>query len=319
MATAPLSLQPRQGTVSGRELSLTTCDVRVWGMDNHSKPFVNNVTAGHLTEKGALLTGVLPVKVTDVVGVRYLERKARFKVSWVSDPDPAQTRSIGIDCIEDINFFGVRKRIPIEAVSSLYAESKIRSGEAPPNRRKAERYPCRVAADVTLDNAVAQAHAWVSDLSSKGCYLQMISPFPVGSGIALSIYGDDSHHSQPLVLRGVVRTSHPMVGMGVEFSNLSVNDLSGIQTVLEQLRGPKPMWSKQTSAAWTPANAGPQELESLPMAIEILSPRASAMQICAELQKLESEIFSLRDRKLTAELRQAALHMKNVAHLCPAG
>jgi hypothetical protein len=288
-------------------------------MDIQNKPFVQNVTAGHLTEKGALLTGVLPVKINDVIGVRYLERKGRFKVSWVSDPDAAQTRSIGIDCLEDVNFFGVRRPIPIEAVSSLYAESKIRSGEAPPNRRKAERYTCRVAADVTLDNAVAQAHAWVSDISSKGCYLQMISPFQVGSGIALSIYSNDSRTAQALVLRGVVRTSHPMVGMGVEFSNVSVNDLSGIQMVLEQLRGPKPVWSEQNSAAWTTSAAGPQEVESLPAAIEAPSARASAMQICAQLQKLEAEIFSLRDRKLTAEVRQAALHMKNVANLCPAG
>src|SRR3954468_18012917 len=186
-------------------------EVRIWGMDLDEKPFIQSGLARHLTEKGALLTGVLPVKMGDVVGVRYLERKARFKITWVSDQDAGQMRSVGIDCLEDVNFFGVRKApIPIEATSTLYAESKIRAGEAS-NRRKAERFTCRHAADVNLDGSMVKVNVSVTDISVKGCYLQMVSPFPAGSRITVNLYGTESK-SEALALRGIVKTSHPMVG-----------------------------------------------------------------------------------------------------------
>src|SRR3954465_8728966 len=66
-------------------------EVRIWGMDQDDKPFIQSALARHITDKGALLTGVLPVKMGDVVGVRYLERKARFKITWLSDQDSSQT------------------------------------------------------------------------------------------------------------------------------------------------------------------------------------------------------------------------------------
>jgi hypothetical protein len=319
MATASMGKLDRTATLSGRELALASCEVRVWGMDTEEKPFIQAATARHMTEKGALLTGVLPVKFGDVVGLRYQERKARFRVTWVSDQDPAQTRSIGVDCIEDINFFGVRKQpIPIEPTSKLYSENHARTNaDAPPNRRKAERFNCRVAADVALDNSVAQAHASVTDISRKGCYLQMVTPFPVGSGVGLSIYAKDL--PEPLVVRGVVRTCHPMVGMGVEFSDVSPVDVQAMHTVLQQLGGPKAVKNEQRSAAWTPtAPENTASPEAFPMAIEIPSPRVVVMQISAELQKLETDTHSLRNAKLTGELRQAAMHVRNALHLCPA-
>jgi hypothetical protein len=328
MATAPLGNLNRNTTLSGRELLSASCEVRVWGMDTDDKPFIQPAIARHMTEKGALLTGVLPVKMGDVIGIRYQERKARFKISWVSDQDAAQTRSVGVDCLEEMNLFGTRKQpIPIEATSTLYSESKIRAGEAPPNRRKAERYTCRVAADVTMENSVAQAHASVTDISRKGCYLQMVSPFAAGSGVVLSIYGADPK-APPLVLRGAVRTSHPMVGMGVEFAEVGEADLRGIQAVLAQLGGAKPSpVTEIASAVWVPAPvlapvvaATMPEMAEMQPAIEITdSPaRELALRIRAELQQLEAEIMqTTRNAKAVDALREAAVQIKTVLRCCP--
>ena len=320
MATAPIGNLQRNTGLFGRELLQASCEVRVWGMNAEEKPFIQAATARHMTEKGALLTGVLPVRFGDVVGIKYQDRKARFKVSWVSDPDPAQTRSIGVECMEEnLNFFGVRKQpIPIVSTSTLYCESKMRAGEAPPNRRKAERFNCRVAADIALDNSSAQAHCSVTDISRKGCYLQMVSPFPVGSGVGLSIYAKDLPGGEPLVLRGVVRTSHPMVGMGIEFSDISAVDQQSMQIVLQQLSGPAAVKNERQSAIWaSQAVENAAAVESFPMAIEVPSARDAVTQLISELHKLEAETRSLQNPKLTAELRQAALHLRNALHLCP--
>jgi hypothetical protein len=333
MATAALSNISTTDNIGGREMELPSCEVRVWGMDGEQKPFIQRATARYFTEKGALLTGVLPVKMNDVIGLRYLERKARFKITWVSDQDAAQTRSVGVECLEDLNLFGVRRPIPIEATSKIYAASQAQAnGQGAPNRREAQRYTCHVAADIRAAGALTPAHASVTDISSKGCYLQMISPLAVGTEISLSVYAKEQ--GRPLVLRGAVRTSHPMVGMGVQFAKLMPSDLKGIDVVLQRLNGAATAQVEEYPAAelieeMEPENESLAPASSLEPAAKVatrtapfeLKPavagasntRDLAMRISADLQQLESETaLSLHDTALTEHIRQAALHVRNV-------
>jgi hypothetical protein len=53
----------------------------------------------------------------------------------------------------------------------------------------------------------------LTDISLGACYLETATPFPVGTPVLLSIRAADSE----CLLDGVVRASHPQVGMGVEF------------------------------------------------------------------------------------------------------
>jgi hypothetical protein len=285
-------------------------EVRIWGMDQDDKPFIQSALARHITDKGALLTGVLPVKMGDVVGVRYLERKARFKITWLSDQDSSQTRSVGIDCVEGVNIWGVRQPIPIEATSTLYSESKIRAGEAPPNRRKAERYPCRFAADANLDGSMVKVHVSVTDISLKGCYLQMVSPFPVGSRLTVNLYGMEAK-SEGLGLRGIVKTSHPMVGMGVQFE---VPRIEQRQRLIDLL-GPTGS-SEKSCTTRMPAISEEQEIEELPLAVEVPSLREMVERLMVETKRLEAESRESGASTVTDEVRQAAVHLKAALHLC---
>ena len=280
------------------------------GMDLDNKPFIQSALARHITDKGALLTGLLPVKMGDVVGVRYLERKARFKITWISDQDAGQPRSVGIDCVEGVNIWGVRQPIPIEATSTLYAESKIRAGEAP-NRRKAERYTCRHAADVNLDGSMVKVNVSVTDISVKGCYLQMVSPFPAGSRITVNLYGTESK-SDSLAMRGIVKTSHPMVGMGVQFEVPRMEQRQKLISLLGPSAG-----NEKMSAAWAPAtHATEAEIEELPLAAEVPSLREMVERLMIEAKKLEAETRHAGANQMTDEVRQAALHLKTALHLC---
>jgi hypothetical protein len=347
MATAALPV-----TKSARELVANNLEVRVWGMDTNGKPFIQNVTAGQFTEKTAVLTGVLPINIGDVIGLRYRDDKARFSVSWVSDEDTQQTRSIGVDCLEDRNFFVMRRPIPIQPVSTAAMYAKANGSMAKtgvpglpqmPNRREADRLACRVAADIATMTGTAQAYGWVSDISKKGCYLQMISPFAVGTEIVISMYAVNLSKETPLSVRGFVRTCHPMVGMGVEFFEVSAEDKRRIQLVLEHI-GPKTV-SEQDSAAWAPAptpiappasnqaaaapatfNLQPDVTvqDAQPAIFSVTPPqqkqkpdvRAFALRICMDIQKLEAETLTTAyDAKLKEELRQAAVHMRSAWHL----
>ncbi len=346
MATAALPM-----TKSARELVANNLEVRVWGMDTNGKPFIQTVTAGQFTDKTAVLTGVLPVNIGEVIGLRHRDDKARFSVSWVSDEDTQQTRSIGVDCLEDRNFFAMRRPIPIQPVSTaaMYAKAngtaKVGVHGLPqmPNRRETDRFTCRVAADIATLTGTAQAYGWVSDISKKGCYLQMISPFAVGTEVVISMYAPNLSKETPLSVRAFVRTCHPMVGMGVEFFEVSAEDKRRIQLVLEHI-GPKQV-GEQDSAAWTPAptpiappaSSPPTTLpatfnmqpeitvqDAQPAIFSITPPqqtqkpdvRAFALRICMDIQKLESETLTTAyDASLKEELRQAAVHMRTAWHL----
>jgi len=53
----------------------------------------------------------------------------------------------------------------------------------------------------------------LTDLSPAGCYLELVSPFPIGSRIILTVEGD----SESTRASAVVRLMHPEAGMGLEF------------------------------------------------------------------------------------------------------
>ena len=53
----------------------------------------------------------------------------------------------------------------------------------------------------------------LTDLSSRGCYLEALLPFPQGSPLEIVV----RTYEMKLRLRGAVLTSHPGYGMGVAF------------------------------------------------------------------------------------------------------
>jgi hypothetical protein len=60
--------------------------VRVWGMDADARPFSENAVANNISGQGAQLVGIThPLKTGDIIGIKHGEKKARFKVVWVTD------------------------------------------------------------------------------------------------------------------------------------------------------------------------------------------------------------------------------------------
>lgn len=68
------------------------------------------------------------------------------------------------------------------------------------------------SADAEQDDPPIQCQ--LTDLSLGGCYLEISSPFPASSRVALSMRAGDVE----LRVQGVVRVMHPDKGMGVEFT-----------------------------------------------------------------------------------------------------
>ena len=74
--------------------------IRIWGMDQHGKPFSQTAYTIDVTRLGARISGIDCIgKKGEVIGIQCGRDKARFKVMWIGQPgiEPGQ---IGVCCIE---------------------------------------------------------------------------------------------------------------------------------------------------------------------------------------------------------------------------
>jgi hypothetical protein len=74
------SIDRRSETRAPAELGVT-----IWGVDTKGDRFLQEARAREISLSGALLTGLdVELRSGDVVGILYANRKARFRVVWVS-------------------------------------------------------------------------------------------------------------------------------------------------------------------------------------------------------------------------------------------
>ena len=102
----------------------------------------------------------------------------------------------------------------------------------------------------------------LTDLSMGGCYLEISSPFPVSSRVALSMRAGDVEVRD----QGVVRVMHPDKGMGVEFTQATPEHRTAVEKFLgvlnenrtllpELLVEPEGLDSEPSTAKTPPADA----------------------------------------------------------------
>jgi CheY-like chemotaxis protein len=107
--------------------------------------------------------------------------------------------------------------------------ARLRS--APGNRRTQSRHACRLGADVFRMGVPVPNRCSVSDISSGGCYVEMPTPFPVGTRVEIVV------RTQTLKLRvqGVVQSLHPGFGMGVQLALKTAEHHDHVQTLIRLL------------------------------------------------------------------------------------
>src|SRR3974390_2727723 len=76
--------------------------VRIWGMSADARPFSQPARAQNISSEGALLCGVdNELKVGDVIGIQYEDRKARCKVVWVLNAGPVKKNQVGVNLVAE--------------------------------------------------------------------------------------------------------------------------------------------------------------------------------------------------------------------------
>ena len=75
-------------------------------------------------------------------------------------------------------------------------------------------------------------HAEIKDISRGGIYLEMSTPLLVGAQITMTVNVQEISFEAA----GTVRTSYPLVGMGIAFTNLSPQNQEKIAHMIAKIQ-----------------------------------------------------------------------------------
>lgn len=102
------------------------------------------------------------------------------------------------------------------------------------NRRKHQRHTFSATAEVVDLASGAHLATRAADLNKGGCYLDMLTPLPIGANVRVRIRSFGAE----LTCTAVVRDSQPGMGMGVAFADLDDAQKSLIESWIERLSSP---------------------------------------------------------------------------------
>lgn len=95
------------------------------------------------------------------------------------------------------------------------------------DRRRSPRFRCAGSAEFTAEDSNVRMWGTLTDISLRGCYVEMTTTFPVDTKVELVLEG--------LGIRfrtgGTVRISYPFLGMGILFTEIAHDQ----KVLLEQL------------------------------------------------------------------------------------
>lgn len=100
-------------------------------------------------------------------------------------------------------------------------------------RRRTPRYKCEGSAEFRTEGFEVRTWARVTDLGRSGCYVEMQATSPLNSAVnmVIEVNGLRVH------AKGMVKTSYPLLGMGIEFTEIADEDGVQLEEILRQLAG----------------------------------------------------------------------------------
>ena len=132
-----------------------------------------------------------------------------------------ETAAAGAAVAPDPRFTGGKIAPPIE------------SEAATQEKRRYPRFKCEGSLELKTDGASLHTWATFTDISVAGCYVEIMTTFPVGTMMDLRL----GMHGFLVNTRAVVRATYPFLGMGIEFIESSPSDQEQIELMMVSLAG----------------------------------------------------------------------------------
>jgi hypothetical protein len=211
--------------------------VTVRGLDSRGNPFTVNAETHDISFSGASLCGLSEIVAPGMkIEVETGGRKAWYRVRWVGKNDSSKAGRIGIRSLEHGRYiWGLTPKgwepdtyepsAVAEAEASFSSVSAAFSSWTGPERRQFARHPCRIEAQVTVEDGSVSLAGKITDISLGGCYVEMLSPLPAETAVRLSFMLDGS----VLEPSGRVRSSQIGTGMGIAFTSVTPAEFEALR------------------------------------------------------------------------------------------
>jgi hypothetical protein len=199
--------------------------VRIFGMNADGKAFFQKAVASNLSSEGATLTRVEhSLKIGEVIGVQHAEKKGRFEIKSVKPGFLPNTFEAVVELLSG-------QTAPwVEATSQNQTTARVAPRGS--DKRKFTRHKVSFPLTISFtDGSRPHMQCSATDIGGRGCYVESLSPMPIGSEVIISFWID----SQKITTKGLVRASDPGVGMGIEFTVLDVGTQERLQQHLETI------------------------------------------------------------------------------------
>lgn len=251
------------GRRSARRVAVSL-PVKVWATDSKGKPMVQTARTVDVSQTGARLEWVRYLtKPGATIEVQHRKEKSRFRVAWIGKDGTPEEGQIGIQCLEPgKSIWNVT--LPAAGMDDSPPPSQPAVTPATPvvtrvpflpswtgeERRQRRRYPCTGGVEILQQDSETRLTGSLSDISLGGCYVETRAPLPPGIAVELVV----SAHETEVRAKGEVRVSHPSLGMGIAFTEMSERERERLQQLIHRLAGGPVAEVKATPS---PSNSGP--------------------------------------------------------------
>jgi hypothetical protein len=83
----------------------TALPVRIWGVDSHSRPFMQLASVRNISSLGVVLQNVrVQIKPGEILDVQYYGVKAQFRVIWTGRPGTIEAGELGLERLPEEPF-----------------------------------------------------------------------------------------------------------------------------------------------------------------------------------------------------------------------
>ena len=108
------------------------------------------------------------------------------------------------------------------------AAAPARASIAPKEKRRHPRFKCEGNLELKTDGSTIRTWATFTDISATGCYVEMMTTFPVGTQMELQL----GMNGFLVVGKAIVRATYPFLGMGIEFISLPQNSREQLESMV---------------------------------------------------------------------------------------
>jgi PilZ domain len=268
-----------------------------------------------LTEISARLGGLFSLlEPREVIEIQRGGVKAKFQVFWMGTAGSAMEGQAGVRSLEpNKNIWGIN--LPPDEVDTVASaaeqrkEALIVEVEKRPfsEKRWHTRFECSGGASIRAEGSGFPVHGQVKDIAQGGVYVETTTPLTQNT----EVYVKMNVEGLSIETSGVVRTSYPLVGMGISFQNISPENQERIDRLIHSIRHRSAAPKNVTEPAFTPSSGArilPANLKLDAYPVRVLASACRALADDFEHWKIDRSSAELDELRVAlAELQQKFL------------